>query len=77
MLHAKRILCFLPSGSEEEEAWYVQELKKKASSQYARAQGSFVKQRKVLGSKVKQEKVSKGNMKPLETGCFFTFNVSF
>jgi len=53
------------------------ELKKKASSQYARAQGSFVKQRKVLGSKVKQEKVSKGNMKPLETGCSFTFNVSF
>ena len=29
------------------------ELKKKASSQYARAQGSFVKQRKVLGSRVK------------------------
>lgn len=53
------------------------ELKKKASSQYARAQGSFVKQRKVLGSQVKQEKVSKGNMKPLETGFSFTFNVSF
>ena len=29
------------------------ELKKKASSQYARAQGSFVKQRKVLGSRGK------------------------
>ena len=53
------------------------ELKKKASSQYARAQGSLVKQRKVLGSQVKQEKVSKGNMKPLETGFYFTFNVSF